>query len=181
MDLLHRCAPLPFPHFGFRGPPPHPHSGELQVLAPGRCTPIPSLQTGRGAGGLGRTGLYTRQPLSRVVGRARPGCSFVLVSRPGLMEIRAVALSTVAIKGERSVLFLCMDADGKMQGLVGVSVRLDAPGRGPAGLRARGARRATFSFLVCSVRAGVELGGEGGERRITLRSHFLISKFMENG
>ncbi|XDB66153.1 hypothetical protein AB1E18_019463 [Capra hircus] len=38
-------------------------------------------------------------------------------SAHSLMEIRAVALSTVAIKGERSVLFLCMDADGKMQGL----------------------------------------------------------------
>ncbi|XP_070313191.1 fibroblast growth factor 19 [Odocoileus virginianus] len=38
-------------------------------------------------------------------------------SAHSLMEIRAVALSTVAIKGERSVLYLCMDADGKMQGL----------------------------------------------------------------
>ncbi|XP_007466078.1 PREDICTED: uncharacterized protein LOC103081170 [Lipotes vexillifer] len=38
-------------------------------------------------------------------------------SAHSLMEIRAVALSTVAIKGERSVLYLCMGADGKMQGL----------------------------------------------------------------
>ncbi|XP_055270847.1 fibroblast growth factor 19 [Moschus berezovskii] len=38
-------------------------------------------------------------------------------SAHSLMEIRAVALSTVAIKGQRSVLYLCMDADGKMQGL----------------------------------------------------------------
>lgn len=37
------------------------------------------------------------------------------------MEIRAVALSTVAIKGERSGRYLCMGADGKMQGQVSVS------------------------------------------------------------
>lgn len=157
MDLLHRCAPLPFPHFGFRGPLPHPHSGELQVLAPGRCTPIPSLQTGRGAGGLGRTGLYTHQPLSGVVGRAGPGCSFVLFSRPGLMEIRAVALSTVAIKGERSVLFLCMDADGKMQGLVGVSVRLDAREREPAG-QGGAQGHVQFPCLLCPGRCGTRRG-----------------------
>ena len=82
---------------------------------------------------MGRTGLYTHQPLSRVVGPTGAGCSSVLFSRTGLMEIRAVALSTVAIKGERSVLYLCMDADGKMQGLVGASVLPDARGRGPAG------------------------------------------------
>lgn len=127
---------------------------------------------------MGRTGLYTHQPLSRVVGPAGPGCSFVLFSRTGLMEIRAVALSTVAIKGERSVLYLCMDADGKMQGLVGVSVLPDARGRGPAGQG--GAQGQVQSFLVCHVPAGVELGGEGGEGRTTLLSDFLICKFMEN-
>ncbi|XP_003122468.1 fibroblast growth factor 19 [Sus scrofa] len=37
-------------------------------------------------------------------------------SAHSLMEIRAVALSTVAIKGERSGRYLCMGADGKMQG-----------------------------------------------------------------
>ncbi|KAB1251668.1 Fibroblast growth factor 19 [Camelus dromedarius] len=38
-------------------------------------------------------------------------------SAHSLMEIRAVALRTVAIKGDRSVRYLCMDADGKMEGL----------------------------------------------------------------
>ncbi|EHH22592.1 Fibroblast growth factor 19, partial [Macaca mulatta] len=36
----------------------------------------------------------------------------------GLLEIKAVALRTVAIKGVHSVRYLCMGADGKMQGLL---------------------------------------------------------------
>ncbi|KAM4845238.1 fibroblast growth factor 19 [Thomomys bottae] len=36
----------------------------------------------------------------------------------GLLEIRAVSLQTVSIKDVRSVRYLCMDADGRMQGLV---------------------------------------------------------------
>lgn len=59
-------------------------------------------------------------PHPRVVGPAGPRCSFLLLSRPGLVEIRAVALRTVAIKGVHSVRYLCMGADGRMQGLVGV-------------------------------------------------------------
>uniref|UniRef100_A0A2K6A8G4 Fibroblast growth factor n=2 Tax=Mandrillus leucophaeus TaxID=9568 RepID=A0A2K6A8G4_MANLE len=47
-----------------------------------------------------------------------PGCSFSLPLRPGLLEIKAVALRTVAIKGVHSVRYLCMGADGKMQGLL---------------------------------------------------------------
>uniref|UniRef100_A0A2K5IT62 Fibroblast growth factor n=2 Tax=Colobus angolensis palliatus TaxID=336983 RepID=A0A2K5IT62_COLAP len=35
-----------------------------------------------------------------------------------LLEIKAVALRTVAIKGVHSVRYLCMGADGKMQGLL---------------------------------------------------------------
>ncbi|KAI5278537.1 Fibroblast Growth Factor 19 [Manis pentadactyla] len=38
-------------------------------------------------------------------------------SAHSLVEIRAVALRTVAIKGVRSVRYLCMGADGRMQGL----------------------------------------------------------------
>lgn len=139
----------------------------------------PDLERGWWGRGLGRKGLYTHQPLSRVVGPAGSGCSSVLFSRTGLMEIRAVALSTVAIKGERSVLYLCMDADGKMQGLVGASVLPDARGRGPAGQG--GAQGQVQSFLVCHVPAGVELGGEGGEGPTTLLFDFLICKFTENG
>ncbi|XP_069326395.1 fibroblast growth factor 19 [Eulemur rufifrons] len=38
-------------------------------------------------------------------------------SAHSLLEIRAVALRTVAIKGVHSVRYLCMGADGRMQGL----------------------------------------------------------------
>lgn len=62
-----------------------------------------------------------RPPHPRVGGPAGPGCSLLLLSRPGLVEIRAVALRTVAIKGVYSDRYLCMGADGRMQGLVGVS------------------------------------------------------------
>lgn len=56
----------------------------------------------------------------------------------GLVEIRAVALRKVAIKGVHSALYLCMGGDGRMLGLVGVAHRREALGRGPAG-RGRGA------------------------------------------
>ncbi|KAK2099968.1 hypothetical protein P7K49_021316 [Saguinus oedipus] len=56
-------------------------------------------------------------------GPTGPGCSFSLSLRPGLLEIKAVALRTVAIKGVHSVRYLCMGADGRLQGL-------DAPGQG---------------------------------------------------
>ncbi|XP_002821459.2 fibroblast growth factor 19 [Pongo abelii] len=39
-------------------------------------------------------------------------------SAHSLLEIKAVALRTVAIKGVHSVRYLCMGADGKMQGLL---------------------------------------------------------------
>nr|XP_060464020.1 fibroblast growth factor 19 [Panthera onca] len=51
-------------------------------------------------------------------------------SAHSLVEIRAVALRTVAIKGVHSVRYLCMGADGRMQGLVRVSPRGYALGRG---------------------------------------------------
>lgn len=48
---------------------------------------------------------------------------------PGLVEIRAVALRSVAIKGVHSVRYLCMGADGRMLGLVGVATWRAALGR----------------------------------------------------
>lgn len=159
----------PLPPFGSCGP--HHHSREPQVLAPRHSTPSPGPQTSRGTGGWGGTGPRTHQPFPRVVGPAGSGCSFLLSSRPGLMEIRAVALSTVAIKGERSVLYLCMGADGKMQGLVGVSTRQDALGRGPAGKG--GALDQRQGFLASSAGVPMELGGEGCKGRTKLMSDFL--------
>lgn len=44
---------------------------------------------------------------------------------PGLVEIRAVALRNVVIKGVDSVRYLCMGADGRMLGLVGVTTGRD--------------------------------------------------------
>lgn len=49
---------------------------------------------------------------------------------PGLVEIRAVALRNVAIKGVQSVRYLCMGADGRLLGLVGVTTGRDALARG---------------------------------------------------
>ena len=77
------------------------------------------------------------------------------------MDIRAVALSTVAIKGQRSVLYLCMDADGKMQGLVGVSVRPDARGPGPAG-QGGAQGQVQFPCLLCPGRCGTQRGRRRG-------------------
>ncbi|XP_011380786.1 fibroblast growth factor 19-like [Pteropus vampyrus] len=51
-------------------------------------------------------------------------------SAHSLVEIRAVALRNVAIKGVHSVRYLCMGADGRMLGLVGVTTRRDELGRG---------------------------------------------------
>lgn len=48
------------------------------------------------------------------------GCSFFLLLPAGLLEFRAVALKTIAIKDVSSVRYLCMSADGKIQGLVSV-------------------------------------------------------------
>lgn len=70
------------------------------------------------------------RPHPRVVGPEGPGCSFLFPFLPGLVEIRAVALRTVAIKGVHSVRYLCMGADGRMQGLVGACSGLNALGRG---------------------------------------------------
>lgn len=56
---------------------------------------------------------------------------------PGLVEIRAVALRNVAIKGVQSLRYLCMGGDGRMLGLVGVATRREALWQG---LRGRGAR-----------------------------------------
>lgn len=51
------------------------------------------------------------------------GCSFFLLLPAGLLEFRAVALKTIAIKDVSSVRYLCMSADGKIQGLVSVPPR----------------------------------------------------------
>lgn len=55
---------------------------------------------------------------------------------PALVEIRAVALRNVAIKGVHSTRYLCMGADGRMRGLVGVTTGRDALGRTAAPDRA---------------------------------------------
>lgn len=47
-----------------------------------------------------------------------PGCSIFLLLLAGLLEFRAVALKTIAIKDVSSVRYLCMSADGKIRGLV---------------------------------------------------------------
>lgn len=86
----------------------------------------PSLHAEVERGGRGPV----RRPHPRAVGPEGPGYSLLLPSRSGLVEIRAVALRTVAIKGVHSVRYLCMGADGRMQGLVSVSPRGYALGRG---------------------------------------------------
>jgi hypothetical protein len=61
-------------------------------------------------------------------GRLVPTCCSLLLLLPGLLEIRAVALQTVAIKDVNSVRYLCMDEDGKMRGLVSVPTRRGCTG-----------------------------------------------------
>lgn len=51
---------------------------------------------------------------------AGASCGFSFCLRPGLLEIRAVALRTVAFKGVHSSRYLCMGADGRMRGQVSV-------------------------------------------------------------
>lgn len=59
-------------------------------------------------------------PQAPMVGPAAPAAAPASLA-PGLMEIRAVALRKVAIKGVHSGLYLCMGADGRMLGLVGAA------------------------------------------------------------
>lgn len=51
-----------------------------------------------------------------------PG-NFFLLLLADLLEFRAVALKTIAIKDVSSVRYLCMSADGKIYGLVSVPPR----------------------------------------------------------
>lgn len=81
----------------------------------------------RGAG-------HGHPPQAPMVGPAAPAAAPASLA-PGLMEIRAVALRKVAIKGVHSGLYLCMGADGRMLGLVGAA-------RGRAGGAWPGASRA---------------------------------------
>lgn len=145
MYLPHPCVTYP-PRFSLRLQPTffpeNPRSWHLGVPQPPRAP----RQRGELEGGVVAMGKGPpRRPHPRVVGSAGPICSFLLPSRPGLVEIRAVALRTVAIKGVRSVRYLCMGADGRMQGLVGACTRQGALGRGayrPGVGACRGAGRA---------------------------------------
>lgn len=51
-------------------------------------------------------------------GRGRGGNAALPSAPPGLLEIRAVAVRTVAIKGVRSSRYLCMDEAGRLHGQV---------------------------------------------------------------
>lgn len=63
----------------------------------------------------------------------------------GLLEIRAVALETVAIKDINSVRYLCMGPDGRMRGLVSVRT-------GQGDIHGQGCTQREFSLtsLECS-------------------------------
>lgn len=47
-------------------------------------------------------------------------CISFLLLFAGLLEFRAVAVKTIVIKDVSSVRYLCMSADGKIQGLVSI-------------------------------------------------------------
>lgn len=95
------------------------------------------------------------RPHPRGASPGGPSCSFSLPLRPGLLEIKAVALRTVAIKGVHSVRYLCMGADGKMQGLVSVPTGRMRRGGGPTpvpGRRPEGESRLESLGLCCQGR-----------------------------
>lgn len=121
----------------------------------------PSLHAEVERGGRGPV----RRPHPRAVGPEGPGYSLLLPSRSGLVEIRAVALRTVAIKGVHSVRYLCMGADGRMRGLVGVSPRgyAPVPRRSLAGRGGRCALNRIQGFLALAAGSGTELGREDGK------------------
>lgn len=82
------------------------------------------------------------------------------------MEIRAVALRNVAIKGVHSTRYLCMGADGRMRGLVGVTTGRDALGRGTYGCPGPGLQGGGRSPLASSAGAGMELAMEFDKGRM---------------
>lgn len=85
---------------------------------------------------------------------------------PALVEIRAVALRNVAIKGVHSTRYLCMGADGRMRGLVGVTTGRDALGRGTYGCPGPGLQGGGRSPLASSAGAGMELAMEFDKGRM---------------
>lgn len=115
-----------------------------------------------GWGGVGEgTGLCTHRIHVLWAPRVPAAAFFLLPSTPGLMEMRAVALRTVAIKGVHSGRYLCMGADGRMQGLVGVSAggTSACPRAGPR----RGGGRAGSSPGSPRFLRGVRRGSSGGK------------------
>lgn len=86
----------------------------------------------------GRWGQGTGTNHTHISWVPRPRLQLFASPASGLVEIRAVALRKVAIKGVHSALYLCMEVDGRMLGLVGVANRREALGPRPAG-RGRGA------------------------------------------
>uniref|UniRef100_A0A8C4K3Y9 Fibroblast growth factor n=1 Tax=Dromaius novaehollandiae TaxID=8790 RepID=A0A8C4K3Y9_DRONO len=74
-----------------------------RVDGAGSQSPQSECCGGRGAAGRGRRG-------------RGGGANLLSLPRTGLLEIRAVAVRTVAIKGVRSSRYLCMDAAGRLRG-----------------------------------------------------------------
>lgn len=97
--------------------PGNPRFGHLGVPLP-----LPETPGARRSGGVGGTGWFT----DRIYGSRGSRLKLFASLEPGLVEIRAVALRNVAIKGVQSVRYLCMGADGRLLGLVGVTTGRDA-------------------------------------------------------
>ena len=116
--------------------------------------PVPSGPLGPRSTWVCRRGLNILPPLTSRLELGKgdavwPRCTHVLLG-PGnifllladLLEFRAVALKTIAIKDVSSVRYLCMSADGKIYGLVSV------PPRG--GMLAAALGPYCFCLFVCS-------------------------------
>lgn len=87
---------------------------------------LPETPDARGAGAVGVGGARAHAPTASACYGPRGSRLKLSASlEPGLVEIRAVALRNVAIKGVDSVRYLCMGADGRMLGLVGVTTERD--------------------------------------------------------
>lgn len=135
-------APWTYHTHGLLSPDPPPlwllqtlHSWEFQDLAPRRLTPSLGPQQREEMGEMGAGYEHNHVHISWV---PRPRLQLFASLASGLVEIRAVALRKVAIKGVHSARYLCMEGDGRMRGLVGVANWREALGPGPAG-RGRGA------------------------------------------
>lgn len=103
-------------------------------------------------------------------GGLRGPAAVVASLTPGLVEIRAVALRNVAIKGVQSLRYLCMGEDGRMLGLVGGTMGWEALWRGCGG-GGRGGPSPDFpGFLPL---APLEFRGEDCQGRIKLKSDFF--------